>query len=194
MWGTSFISLIKKFAVLVLRCLLWFDTNSISWFYLLPELCINSLSQTSTKLQNHSPWKRCSTSQHSEWYDVGRGGDIQTCGCESSWGNSKRFKCMLLVRFSIWFSIAFCLPFSITGFFLLFNKQKVAVVTIGFVKDARAHIDVQGFNVYHKNRLIKVIFLVLLYIIYSIGIFQWLKLSSMVERLKPSFMVQWHCA
>lgn len=29
-------------------------------------------------------------------------------------------------------------------------------VTIGFVKDAKAHIDVQGFNVYHKNRLIKV--------------------------------------
>ncbi|TYK29629.1 protein MICRORCHIDIA 7-like [Cucumis melo var. makuwa] len=28
-------------------------------------------------------------------------------------------------------------------------------VTIGFVKDARSHIDVQGFNVYHKNRLIK---------------------------------------
>ncbi|GMJ05889.1 hypothetical protein like AT5G50780 [Hibiscus trionum] len=30
-----------------------------------------------------------------------------------------------------------------------------AVVTIGFVKDAKYHIDVQGFNVYHKNRLIK---------------------------------------
>ncbi|GAV81580.1 HATPase_c_3 domain-containing protein [Cephalotus follicularis] len=30
-----------------------------------------------------------------------------------------------------------------------------AVVTIGFVKDARFHIDVQGFNVYHKNRLVK---------------------------------------
>ncbi|KAL8456753.1 hypothetical protein ACS0TY_034849 [Phlomoides rotata] len=30
-----------------------------------------------------------------------------------------------------------------------------AIVTIGFVKDAKAHIDVQGFNVYHKNRLIK---------------------------------------
>lgn len=27
---------------------------------------------------------------------------------------------------------------------------------IGFVKDAKSHIDVQGFNVYHKNRLIKV--------------------------------------
>ncbi|WVZ76084.1 hypothetical protein U9M48_024086 [Paspalum notatum var. saurae] len=27
--------------------------------------------------------------------------------------------------------------------------------TIGFVKDARHHIDIQGFNVYHKNRLIK---------------------------------------
>jgi hypothetical protein len=33
-----------------------------------------------------------------------------------------------------------------------------AVVTIGFVKDAKHHIDVQGFNVYHKNRLIKVCF------------------------------------
>ncbi|XWS60228.1 hypothetical protein CRYUN_Cryun07bG0017800 [Craigia yunnanensis] len=30
-----------------------------------------------------------------------------------------------------------------------------AFVTIGFVKDAKYHIDVQGFNVYHKNRLIK---------------------------------------
>ncbi|KAI0510554.1 hypothetical protein KFK09_011159 [Dendrobium nobile] len=30
-----------------------------------------------------------------------------------------------------------------------------AAVTIGFVKDAVNHIDVQGFNVYHKNRLIK---------------------------------------
>ncbi|KAE8703504.1 putative calmodulin binding protein [Hibiscus syriacus] len=30
-----------------------------------------------------------------------------------------------------------------------------ALVTIGFVKDAKYHIDVQGFNVYHKNRLIK---------------------------------------
>lgn len=35
------------------------------------------------------------------------------------------------------------------------DLNMVAVVTIGFVKDARAHIDVQGFNVYHKNRLIK---------------------------------------
>lgn len=34
--------------------------------------------------------------------------------------------------------------------------QMAAVVTIGFVKDAKSHIDVQGFNVYHKNRLIKV--------------------------------------
>ncbi|XP_057459363.1 protein MICRORCHIDIA 7 [Actinidia eriantha] len=35
------------------------------------------------------------------------------------------------------------------------DSNIVAVVTIGFVKDAKAHIDVQGFNVYHKNRLIK---------------------------------------
>ncbi|CAH9117263.1 unnamed protein product [Cuscuta europaea] len=30
-----------------------------------------------------------------------------------------------------------------------------AVVSIGFSKDAKHHIDMQGFNVYHKNRLIK---------------------------------------
>lgn len=35
------------------------------------------------------------------------------------------------------------------------DANMVAVVTVGFVKDARSHIDVQGFNVYHKNRLIK---------------------------------------
>ncbi|CAO2818298.1 unnamed protein product [Amaranthus hypochondriacus] len=35
------------------------------------------------------------------------------------------------------------------------NSEMIAIVTIGFVKDATAHIDVQGFNVYHKNRLIK---------------------------------------
>ncbi|GAB2272048.1 hypothetical protein Dimus_006870 [Dionaea muscipula] len=35
------------------------------------------------------------------------------------------------------------------------DPNLVAVVTIGFVKDAESHIDVQGFNVYHKNRLIK---------------------------------------
>lgn len=42
----------------------------------------------------------------------------------------------------------------------------VAAVTVGFVKDAKHHIDVQGFNVYHKNRLIKVLvknFLSMLY-------------------------------
>ncbi|KAI3512788.1 hypothetical protein L1887_20107 [Cichorium endivia] len=35
------------------------------------------------------------------------------------------------------------------------DLNMVATVTVGFVKDAKAHIDVQGFNVYHKNRLIK---------------------------------------
>ncbi|KAL5717391.1 hypothetical protein ACHQM5_010398 [Ranunculus cassubicifolius] len=35
------------------------------------------------------------------------------------------------------------------------DTNMVAVVRIGFVKDAKDHIDVQGFNVYHKNRLIK---------------------------------------
>ncbi|KAL4587082.1 hypothetical protein LXL04_011732 [Taraxacum kok-saghyz] len=35
------------------------------------------------------------------------------------------------------------------------DQNMVAEVTLGFVKDAKKHIDVQGFNVYHKNRLIK---------------------------------------
>ncbi|XP_043707245.1 protein MICRORCHIDIA 7 isoform X2 [Telopea speciosissima] len=35
------------------------------------------------------------------------------------------------------------------------DSNMIAVVKIGFVKDAKDHIDVQGFNVYHKNRLIK---------------------------------------
>ncbi|KAL3001596.1 hypothetical protein AAZX31_08G010200 [Glycine max] len=35
------------------------------------------------------------------------------------------------------------------------DSNMVAVVTIGFVKDAVHHVDVSGFNVYHKNRLIK---------------------------------------
>ncbi|XWS63501.1 hypothetical protein CRYUN_Cryun06bG0103500 [Craigia yunnanensis] len=35
------------------------------------------------------------------------------------------------------------------------SSDMVASVTTGFVKDAQYHIDVQGFNVYHKNRLIK---------------------------------------
>ncbi|VAH31385.1 unnamed protein product [Triticum turgidum subsp. durum] len=35
------------------------------------------------------------------------------------------------------------------------SLRMVADVTIGFVKDAKFHIDVQGFNVYHRNRLIK---------------------------------------
>lgn len=43
----------------------------------------------------------------------------------------------------------------------------VAVVTIGFVKDAKHHIDVQGFNVYHKNRLIKVLLKKILSMLYE---------------------------
>ncbi|XP_050371866.1 protein MICRORCHIDIA 7-like [Argentina anserina] len=35
------------------------------------------------------------------------------------------------------------------------DSNMVAKVTLGFVKDAHSHIDIQGFNVYHKNRLIK---------------------------------------
>ncbi|XP_024364057.1 protein MICRORCHIDIA 7 isoform X2 [Physcomitrium patens] len=35
------------------------------------------------------------------------------------------------------------------------ETDMMAVVTIGFVKDAKDHVNIQGFNVYHKNRLIK---------------------------------------
>ncbi|KAH0863978.1 hypothetical protein HID58_081189, partial [Brassica napus] len=35
------------------------------------------------------------------------------------------------------------------------DEDMVAALKIGFVKDAHHHIDIQGFNVYHKNRLIK---------------------------------------
>ncbi|KAI5057484.1 hypothetical protein GOP47_0027499, partial [Adiantum capillus-veneris] len=38
---------------------------------------------------------------------------------------------------------------------VLSHKDAVTTVTLGFVKHAKEHIDVQGFNVYHKNRLIK---------------------------------------
>ncbi|OIW18278.1 hypothetical protein TanjilG_31418 [Lupinus angustifolius] len=38
---------------------------------------------------------------------------------------------------------------------MMMSQEMVAAVTIGFVKDAVHHIDVSGFNVYHKNRLIK---------------------------------------
>ncbi|PIA41979.1 hypothetical protein AQUCO_02100071v1, partial [Aquilegia coerulea] len=34
-------------------------------------------------------------------------------------------------------------------------SNMAADITMGFVKDAKSHIDIQGFNVYHKNRLIK---------------------------------------
>ncbi|PSR95958.1 Protein MICRORCHIDIA like [Actinidia chinensis var. chinensis] len=35
------------------------------------------------------------------------------------------------------------------------DSNVFAVGTIGFVKEAKYHVDIQGFNVYHKNRLIK---------------------------------------
>ncbi|KAJ0243403.1 Protein MICRORCHIDIA 5 [Hirschfeldia incana] len=35
------------------------------------------------------------------------------------------------------------------------SEEMVADLKLGFVKDAHHHIDIQGFNVYHKNRLIK---------------------------------------
>ncbi|XP_004298543.1 PREDICTED: uncharacterized protein LOC101292116 [Fragaria vesca subsp. vesca] len=46
-------------------------------------------------------------------------------------------------------------PQSTTTDGILKDANMAATVTIGFVKDAKYHIDVQGFNVYHKNRLIK---------------------------------------
>ncbi|KAK2385019.1 Histidine kinase-, DNA gyrase B-, and HSP90 ATPase family protein [Trifolium repens] len=46
-------------------------------------------------------------------------------------------------------------PQSGLGDGILKDSNMVATVTIGFVKDAKHHIDVSGFNVYHKNRLIK---------------------------------------
>lgn len=56
----------------------------------------------------------------------------------------------------------------------------VAKVTLGFVKDARSHIDVQGFNVYHKNRLIKVSCLCS-----SLHMWQFFhEIQSMVERIR----------
>ncbi|KQJ99445.1 hypothetical protein BRADI_3g43270v3 [Brachypodium distachyon] len=35
------------------------------------------------------------------------------------------------------------------------SLRMVANVTVGFVKDAKHHVPIQGFNVYHRNRLIK---------------------------------------
>ncbi|XP_059446903.1 protein MICRORCHIDIA 4-like [Corylus avellana] len=35
------------------------------------------------------------------------------------------------------------------------DPNMAALGTIGFVKDAKSHIDIQGFSIYHKNRLIK---------------------------------------
>ncbi|KQJ99443.1 protein MICRORCHIDIA 7 isoform X2 [Brachypodium distachyon] len=35
------------------------------------------------------------------------------------------------------------------------DTDMVANVTVGFVKDAKHHVPIQGFNVYHRNRLIK---------------------------------------
>ncbi|XP_024385499.1 protein MICRORCHIDIA 7 isoform X1 [Physcomitrium patens] len=35
------------------------------------------------------------------------------------------------------------------------DVKMVATVVMGFIKDAKEHVDVQGFSVYHKNRLIK---------------------------------------
>ena len=31
-----------------------------------------------------------------------------------------------------------------------------ANIALGFVKDAKSHVNIQGYSVYHKNRLIKV--------------------------------------
>ncbi|KAK4845956.1 hypothetical protein QYF36_011149 [Acer negundo] len=38
---------------------------------------------------------------------------------------------------------------------LTYLSNMVTTMTIGFVKDARHHIDIQGFNIYHKNKHIQ---------------------------------------
>ncbi|GAV86321.1 LOW QUALITY PROTEIN: HATPase_c_3 domain-containing protein, partial [Cephalotus follicularis] len=60
---------------------------------------------------------------------------------------------IFIVRFIVLFKFNIFFKCTTIKFVPLF--QMTAVVTIGFVKDAKFHIDVQGFNVYHKNRLIK---------------------------------------
>ncbi|XP_047340948.1 protein MICRORCHIDIA 7 isoform X2 [Impatiens glandulifera] len=69
-------------------------------------------------------------------------------------GVQKDSNVMIVARLNIILSAFRDLHFLIHILFTHGN-QMVAVVTIGFVKDAKSHIDVQGFNVYHKNRLIK---------------------------------------
>jgi hypothetical protein len=49
-----------------------------------------------------------------------------------------------------------------------FECQMVANVIIGFVKDAKHHVPVQGFNVYHRNRLIKVFIITMPFYIMNI--------------------------
>ena len=61
-----------------------------------------------------------------------------------------------------WKCYYFSLP-PVSKMYYIDAFQMVAVVTVGFVKDAKDHVDVQGFNVYHKNRLIKVACQSLLY-------------------------------
>lgn len=62
------------------------------------------------------------------------------------------------VNFFIQISVSSCAILFVLDIVIYpFMLQMVAVVTVGFVKDAKDHIDVQGFNVYHKNRLIKVV-------------------------------------
>lgn len=66
-----------------------------------------------------------------------------------------------VISYVLWscLSCNFCVLCSLVSmpmYDLFMTYQMHAVVTIGFVKDAVHHIDIQGFNVYHKNRLIKV--------------------------------------
>jgi hypothetical protein len=60
--------------------------------------------------------------------------------------------------FYILFPIQWCTQHSANNLILpsYFECQMVANVIIGFVKDAKHHVPIQGFNVYHRNRLIKV--------------------------------------
>lgn len=68
----------------------------------------------------------------------------------------------------------------------------VADVTIGFVKDAKHHVDVQGFNVYHKNRLIKVLLLSFFFsvvIVFFLGVLPCDHLFKFLCFLQPALII-----
>lgn len=130
--------------------ILWLNVECVA-----PELCLNSLLENSSWLQNHSSWKRCWAPQYSEWYDAVSRDNLQAAAW--CWWGPNRLKCNTSYFF-YYLSFFNYLNFKLY-FFCNCWQQMAAIVTVGFVKDAKYHIDVQGFNVYHKNRLIKVCFM-----------------------------------